>query len=214
MRLAIIDTGASTSELGSPGQTSVVPPNQWSFRSTETFPDDLVAQQRDSVPGSTIIYGHIYGVFSRCGSRVSYRMSRYFPHTFNVSNSEVRYSLLLYYVLLVMPYHNCRDCSHHQFTVLLSLCLWQVLIRACLCNLRFGRHSSVCSAKLLCTMYSRATNSISQLLRLVYESTCLASRCQNDRWSISSTTIALNCSRLIMHNTSVIVFSNTINSMW
>ena len=29
--LAIIDTGASTSELGSPGQTSIVPPNQWSL---------------------------------------------------------------------------------------------------------------------------------------------------------------------------------------
>jgi len=28
-------------------------------------------------------------------------MSRYFPHTFNVSDSEVRYSLLLYYVLLL-----------------------------------------------------------------------------------------------------------------
>ena len=99
----IIDTGASTSELGSPGQTSVVPPNQWSLRSTETFPDDLGAQQRDrdSVPESTIVYGYIYGEFIWCGSRVSYRMSRYFPHTFNVSYSEVRYSLLLYYVLLV-----------------------------------------------------------------------------------------------------------------
>jgi len=43
--LVIIDTGASTSELGSPGQTSVVPPNQWSLRGTETFPDDLGAQQ-------------------------------------------------------------------------------------------------------------------------------------------------------------------------
>jgi len=100
-RLAIIDTGASTSELGSPGQTSVVPPNQWSLRSTETFPDDLGAQQRDSVPGSTIVYGYIYGEFIQCGSRVPYRMSHYFPHTFNVSYSEVRYSLLLYYVLLV-----------------------------------------------------------------------------------------------------------------
>jgi len=100
--LVIIDTGASTSELGSPGQTSVVPPNQWSLRSTETFPDDLGAQQRDSVPGSTIVYGYIYGEFIRCGSRVSYRMSRYFPHTFNVSYSEVRYSLLLYYVLLAI----------------------------------------------------------------------------------------------------------------
>ena len=96
----IIDTGASTSELGSPGQTSVVPPNQWSLRGTETFPDDPGAQQRDSVPGSRIVYGYMYGEFIQCGSRVSYRMSRYFPHTFNVSDSEVRYSLLLYYVLL------------------------------------------------------------------------------------------------------------------
>ena len=100
MCLTIIDTGALTSELGSPGQTSVVPPNQWSLRGTETFPDDLGAQ-RDSVPGSTIVYGYIYGEFIQCGSRVSYRMSRYFPHTFNVSDSEVRYSLLLYYVLLL-----------------------------------------------------------------------------------------------------------------
>ena len=102
MRLAIIDTGASTSELGSPGQTSVVPPNQWSLRGTETFPDDPGAQQRDSVPGSRIVYGYIYGEFIRCGSCVPYRMSRYFPHTFNVSDSEVRYSLLLYYVLLLI----------------------------------------------------------------------------------------------------------------
>ena len=87
--LAIIDTGGSTSEIGSPGQTSVVPPNQWSLRSTETFPDDLGAQQRDSVPGSTIVYGYIYGEFIQCGSRVPYRMSRYFPHTFNVSSCEV-----------------------------------------------------------------------------------------------------------------------------
>ena len=90
MCLAIIDTGALTSELGRPDQTSVVPPNQWSLRSTETFPDDLGAQQRDSVSGSTIlsiVYGYIYGEFIQCGSRVSYRMSRYFPHTFNVSYS-------------------------------------------------------------------------------------------------------------------------------
>jgi len=100
VRLAIIDTGASTSELGSPGQTSVVPPNQWSLRGTETFPDGPGAQQQDSVPGSRIVYGYIYGEFIQCGSRVPYRMSRYFPHTFNVSDSEIRYSLLLYYVLL------------------------------------------------------------------------------------------------------------------
>ena len=62
--LAIIDTGGSTSEIGSPGQTSVVPPNQWSLRSTETFPDDLGAQQRDSVPGSTIVYGHVCSEFN------------------------------------------------------------------------------------------------------------------------------------------------------
>jgi len=41
----IIDTGAPTSELGSPGQTSMVPLNQWSLQGTETFPDDLGTQQ-------------------------------------------------------------------------------------------------------------------------------------------------------------------------
>ena len=52
--------------------------------------------------GSRIVYRYIYGEFIQCGSRVPYRMSRYFPHTFNVSDSEVRYSLLLYYVLLLI----------------------------------------------------------------------------------------------------------------
>ena len=81
MRLAIIDTGASTSELGSPGQTSVVPPNQWSLRGTETFPDDPGAQQRDSVPGSRIVYGYRFteSLFSvdhvyRTGCHVTFRM--------------------------------------------------------------------------------------------------------------------------------------------
>ena len=91
----------------------------------------------------------------------------------NAVHSRVSIPKLLYHV---MPYHDCRDCSHHQFTVSLSLCLWQVLIRACLCTGAWGLADILvfCSAKLLCTIYTRATNSISQLLRLVYESTWLS----------------------------------------
>ena len=56
---------------------------------------------------NTIEYGHIYGELIPCGSRVPYRMSRYFPHTFNVSYTRVRYSILSLYVLLVEPFHEC-----------------------------------------------------------------------------------------------------------
>ena len=85
MRLAIIDAGASTSELGSPGQTSVVPPNQWSLRGTDTFPDDPGAQQRDSVPGSRIVYGYMGLLGGQVVKALDYRPRgpRFQPHYSN-----------------------------------------------------------------------------------------------------------------------------------
>ena len=98
MRLAIIDAGASTSELGSPGQTSVVPPNQWSLRGTETLPDDPGAQQRDSVPGSRIVYGllteslvgvdHVY----RTGCHVTFRIHS----TLAIAKFDTLFSYIMY----------------------------------------------------------------------------------------------------------------------
>ena len=80
---------------------------------------------------STIVYRHIYGELIPCGSRVPYRMSRYFPHTFNVSYTRVRYSPLSLYVLL-LPLVQCYTSitlytytAHHTLAPF-SIILWHV----------------------------------------------------------------------------------------
>ena len=49
-------------------------------------------------------------------------MSRYFPHTFNVSYSEVRYSLLLYYVLLLIFILTEHTTEHGSASGSLGIC--------------------------------------------------------------------------------------------
>ena len=67
-----------------------------------------------SVPESTIVYGYIYGEFIRCGSRVSYRVSRYFP--FRIHSTLAKFDTLFSFIMYSCPehvnrYHTLRKTS-------------------------------------------------------------------------------------------------------
>ena len=105
MCLVIIDTGASTSEVGSPGQTSIVPLNQWSLRGTETFPDDLGTQQWDS---STWEYNSTRTYFMESLFSVDhvYRTRCHITLRIHSTLAIVKFNTLFSYYIPLL-YHDC-----------------------------------------------------------------------------------------------------------